>query len=79
MNFKKQIFVAALATALPWTGAQAQTNAELLKQIEVLKAQLDALTAKVEAVSKQAGAVNPQEFNRLVQKVDLAEESSIAR
>ena len=78
MNFKKQILVAAIATALPWTGAQAQTNAELLKQIEVLKAQLDALTAKVEAVSKQAGAVNPQEFNRLVQKVDLAEESSIA-
>ena len=38
MNFKKQILVAALATALPWTGAQAQTNAELLKQIEVLKA-----------------------------------------
>ena len=78
MNLKKQILVTALAAALPWTSAQAQTNAELLKQIEVLKAQLDALTAKVEAVSKQAGGVNPQEFNRLVQKVDLAEENSIA-
>ncbi len=78
MKFKKQLLVVALAAAVPWTGAQAQTNAELLKQIEVLKAQLEALTARVEAVSKQAGAVNPQEFNRLVQKVELAEDNAAA-
>ena len=78
MQFKQKMLVAAIAAALPWIGAQAQSNADLLKQIEALKAQLEALTAKVEAVSKQAGAVNPQEFNRLVQKVDLAEEGSIA-
>ncbi|MCY7307583.1 MAG: DUF3138 family protein [Rhodoferax sp.] len=78
MKFNKKALVVALAAALPWIGAQAQSNADLLRQIEALKAQLEALTAKVEAVSKQAGGVNPQEFNRLVQKVDLVEENSIA-
>ena len=78
MKFNQKILVVAIAAALPWVGAHAQSNADLLRQIEALKAQLEALTAKVEAVSRQSGAVNPQEFNRLVQKVDLAEESSIA-
>ncbi len=78
MQFNKKVLVLAVAAALPCTGAHAQTNAELLQQIQLLKAQLEALTAKVEAVSQQAGGVNPQEFNRLVQKVDLAEDNSIA-
>jgi len=78
MKFNKKVLVVALAAALPWIGVHAQSNADLLRQIEALKAQLEALTAKVEAVSKQAGGVNPQEFNRLVQKVDLVEENSIA-
>ena len=79
MNFNKKTLVVALALALPWMGAQAQSNADLLRQIEALKAQLEALTAQVEAVRQQAaGGVNPQEFNRLVQKVDVAEETSIA-
>jgi len=78
MKFSHKVLSVALAAALPCMGAHAQSNADLLKQIEALKAQLEALTAKVDAVSKQAEAVNPQEFNRLVQKVDLAEESSIA-
>lgn len=77
MYFKQRVLVVALAAALPWMGAHAQSNADLLKQIEALKAQLEALTAKVEAVSRQSGGVNPQEFNRLVQKVELAEENSI--
>lgn len=78
MKFNQKLVVVALAAALPWVSSHAQSNADLLRQIETLKAQLEALTAKVEAVSKQAGAVNPQDFNRLVQKVDLAEEGSIA-
>ena len=78
MQFNKKVLALAIAAALPWMGAHAQSNAELLQQIQTLKAQLEALTAKVEAVSKQSGGVNPQEFNRLVQKVDLAEENSIA-
>lgn len=78
MKINHKLLAVALAATLPGMSVHAQSNAELLKQIEMLKAQLEALTAKVEAVSKQAGAVNPQEFNRLVQKVDLAEESSIA-
>ena len=78
MQFNNKALVLAVAAALPCIGAHAQTNAELLQQIQLLKAQLEALTAKVEAVSQQAGGVNPQEFNRLVQKVDLAEDNSIA-
>ena len=78
MHFNKKVLFVALAAALPWIGAHAQSNADLLRQIEALKAQLEALTAKVEAVSKQSGGVNSQEFNRLVQKVELAEENSIA-
>lgn len=78
MKFNQKLLAVGVAAALPWMGAHAQSNADLLRQIETLKAQLEALTAKVEAVSKQAAAVNPQEFNRLVQKVDLAEENSIA-
>lgn len=78
MKYSHKVLGIALAATLPCLGAHAQSNADLLRQIEALKAQLEALTAKVEAVSRQAGAVNPQEFNRLVQKVDLAEDSSIA-
>ena len=78
MNHKTKMLAVALAAALPALGAHAQTNAELLKQIEALKAQIDALTARVEAVSQQGGGVNPQEFNRLVQKVELAEEKNLA-
>jgi len=78
MKLKHQVLAAAVAAALPWMGAHAQSNAELLKQIEALKAQVEALSAKVEAVTRQGGGVNPQEFNRLVQKVELAEESNIA-
>ena len=78
MKLERHILAAALAAAFPLVDAQAQSNADLLKQIELLKAQVEALTARIEAVSKQAGAVNPQEFNRLVQKVELAEDTAAA-
>jgi len=78
MKFNQKLLAIAMAAALPCMGAHAQTNAELVRQIELLKAQIDALTAKVEAVSQQAGGVNPQEFNRLVQKVELAQETNLA-
>ena len=44
MNFNRKVLSVALAAALPWIGAYAQSNAELLKQIEALKAQLEGKT-----------------------------------
>lgn len=76
MNFKQKALATALAAAFPFSGAWAQSNADLQREIDQLKAQIKALMDKVEAVS-QKNAVDPQEFNRLVQKVDLAEENSI--
>jgi hypothetical protein len=76
MNIKQQIIASAIAAAFPFSGAMAQSNADLQREIDQLKAQIKALMEKVEAVS-QKNAVDPQEFNRLVQKVDLAEENSI--
>ena len=74
MKTKPTLLAIALACAFP--GVMAQTNADMQREIDQLKAQLRALMEKVEAMS-QKGGVDPQEFNRLVQKVDLAEENSI--
>lgn len=45
--------------------------------IEVLKAQLKMLSDKIEAMAAKPAAVDPQEFNPLVQKIDPAEKDSI--
>jgi hypothetical protein len=76
MKIKQHIVAGALAAVFPFSAAMAQSNADLQREIDQLKAQIKALMEKVEAVS-QKQAVDPQEFNRLVQKVDLAEENSI--
>ena len=89
---KKRLSILAVAIAATFPMAQtahAQTNAELKQEIDLLKQQLQVLMQKVEAstaaqasaatagsASNQAG-VDPQEFNRLVQKMDLAEEDAI--
>lgn len=78
MRTKKKLLVIALAAALPWFGANAQTAADLQKEIDALKAQLKALQDKVEAVSnKAAPAVDPEEFNRIKTKVEAAEDNTI--
>ena len=77
MKLNKKLIVLALAAALPCFSAHAQSAAELQKEIEVLKAQLKMLSDKIEAMAAKPAAVDPQEFNRLVQKIDLAEEDSI--
>ena len=76
MKTKPTLLAIALASAFPFSGVMAQTNADMQREIDQLKTQLRALMEKVEAMS-QKGGVDPQEFNRLVQKVDLAEENSI--
>ncbi len=75
MNFQRKIIVVALACAMPWISAQAQSAADLKKEIESLKAQLQMLTQKVEALSaKPDTAELVQQVNRIEQRQDLAED-----
>jgi len=77
MNVKKKLWIVALAGVLPWAGAHAQSAAELQKEIQSLKAQLQTLQQKVEAISAQPD-VTPlsQQVNRLEQRLDLGEDDT---
>ncbi len=73
MSFQRKMIVVALACAMPWMSAQAQSAADLKKEIESLKAQLQMLTQKVEAMSAQTdNAALVQQVNRMEQKQELA-------
>jgi hypothetical protein len=73
MSFQRKLIVVALASAMPWMSAHAQSSADLIKEIEALKAQLQALTQKVEAMSAQPDTTAlVQQVNRIEQKQDLA-------
>lgn len=76
MRLNRKLLVVALASAMPWISAYAQSPADLQKEIELLKAQLKVLTEKVQAMTQQAPAVDAQEFNRLAQKVELADDDN---
>jgi Protein of unknown function (DUF3138) len=83
MNLQRKLIVVALAAAMPWISAQAQSTADLQKEIELLKSQLKSLQDRVEAVANKpaapaAGAVDPEEFNRIKIKVESAEDNTIA-
>jgi hypothetical protein len=77
MDVKKKLWIVALAGVLPWAGAHAQSAAELQKEIQALKAQLQTLQQKVEAISAQPD-VTPlsQQVNRLEQRLDLGEDNT---
>lgn len=78
MKFNRKLLVIAMAAALPWMSAYAQSPADLQKEIAQLKEQLKVLTEKVEAMSAQAAtAPTVQQVTRLEQKIELAEEDSI--
>ena len=73
MGFQRKLIVVALACAMPWVSAQAQSAADLKKEIETLKAQLQMLTQKIEAMSGQTdNAALVQQVNRIEQKQELA-------
>jgi hypothetical protein len=76
MNTQKKALLIALAAALPALSAHAQTNAELLQQIQALQAQLQALQAKVEQVTQNA-TVDSQAVARMQQQMDLADDTSV--
>jgi hypothetical protein len=78
MKLNRKLLVVALASALPWMSAYAQSPADLQKEIELLKGQLKILSEKIEAMSiKSEPAAIAQQVTRLEQKMDLAEDDAI--
>ncbi|WP_342130256.1 DUF3138 family protein [Hydrogenophaga sp. OTU3427] len=76
MRMNKKTLLIAMATAMPWLSAHAQSNAELLQQIQALQAQLQALQAKVEQVSQNA-ANDSQAVTRIQQQLDVADDNAL--
>jgi Putative beta-barrel porin-2, OmpL-like. bbp2 len=76
MNFQKKFLVVALAAALPCISAQAQSAADLKKEIEALKAQLQVLQQKVEAATAASSAISSEQVSRIELKQDQAEADS---
>ncbi len=79
MQFQKKWLVIALACAFPLGSVFAQSAADLKKEIEALKAQLQLLQKKVEDMG-QAADTTPlsQQVNRIEQKMDLADNAAEA-
>ncbi|MBU3737710.1 MAG: DUF3138 family protein [Rhodoferax sp.] len=76
MKLSRNALAIALATALPCLPVHAQSAAELQKEIEQLRAQLRVLSEKIESLSARPAGVDTQEFNRVVQKMELAEDEA---
>lgn len=78
MSFQRKLIVVALASVLPWASAQAQSAADLQKEIAALRAQLQMLQKKVDEVSAQSESVpTSQQVTRLEQKIDLADDAAV--
>jgi len=78
MKLNKKLLVVAMATALPWMSAYAQSPADLQKEIELLKGQLKMLSEKIEAMSAKVEPIEmEQKVTRLEQKIELAEDNAI--
>ncbi len=86
MKNKLSILALAVAAAFPMVhNAHAQTNAELKQELELLKKQIQILTQKIDtapaaapasaAPATNAGAVDPQEFNRVKIKAESTEDA----
>jgi hypothetical protein len=74
MKNKLSFLAIAVATAFPMVqSAYAQSNAELKRELEQLKLQMQQLTQKLDAAPQ--GAVDPQEFNRIKIKSESTEDS----
>lgn len=69
MSFQKKLIVIALAAALPAVGAYAQSAADLQKQIDALKSQMQELQSK-------SSAVSAEQVNRLELKMDQANDDA---
>ena len=78
MSFQRKLIVVALASVLPWASAQAQSAADLQKEISALRAQLQALQQKVESLnaSPAPSAAIAQQVNRLELRADQASDDA---
>lgn len=77
MDFKLKMLIVAMAATMPWVSANAQSQADLQKEIANLRAQLQALQQKVEALNAAptaSTATVSQQVNRLEQRLDLADD-----
>lgn len=73
MSLQRKMIVVALACAMPWVSAQAQSASDLKAEIEALKAQLQTLMQKVDSMGAASdNAALVQQVNRIEQKQDLA-------
>jgi hypothetical protein len=84
MHSRKHLFLllspvaATLAMAMP-SAAFAQSNAELLAELQALKARITQLeTAQTAAAPAAAGGIDPAEFNRVKVKVEALEDGQEA-
>lgn len=78
MSLQRKLLVIALASVMPLASVQAQSAADLQKDIAALKAQLQALQQKVEALTAATPATAPaiaQQVTRIEQKQDLADDA----
>jgi hypothetical protein len=77
MSFQRKLLVVALASVLPMVSAHAQSSADLKKEIEALKAQLQVLTQKVEAMGAKSDTTPlEQQVNRIEQRLDLGDDAA---
>jgi hypothetical protein len=78
MSFERKWLVVALASVLPWASAQAQSAADLQKEISALRAQLQSLQQKVESLntSPEPSAAIAQQVNRMELRADQASDDS---
>ena len=67
---------AAILALAPLTPALAQSNAELVKELQSLKARLEQLEAQLRSQQNSAPAVEPEEFNRIRTKVEASEDNA---
>ena len=75
MKFNKTVLTVAMVAAMPWLHAHAQSPADMQRQIQLLQEQLKALQTQVETMGAKQ-AVDPTEFNRLVQKLEVKEDTA---
>ena len=77
--FKPKQIVMALALALP-AFAHAQSNADVLKELNALKARIQQLEEQLkqahEAQSASSSAIDPAEFNRIAVKTEALEDNA---
>ena len=76
MKFKLNAVIIAMAAATPWLAVHAQTPADMQKQIQALQEQLKALQTQVQQMGTKP-AVDPVEFNRMVQKMEVNEDTAV--